>query len=257
MIFNEPVSLTDIIGLLVSLVFFVIAAVYDLKIREVPDKVWLAYGFIGLVITVLRLYSGFESVYLITISIVSSVILSLVMAHLGVFGGADAKGMICLSLAVPLVPVGFRYVVVWFLAPFFPLVILTLGYLLSFSMSLFLAIRNICGYLRYRSSMFDGFHDESFVKKIFVVLTGYRCNVEMLKTARFLYPMERIVTSKEGLRRRFDLSFSIADDKSTSLSGFLEALASVGNPNMVWVTPGLPMIVFFLLAVVIVIVVNL
>jgi preflagellin peptidase FlaK len=258
MIFNEPVSLTDIIGLLVSLVFFVIAAVYDLRIREVPDKVWLAYGMIGLVIAILRLYSGFnQSIYLMAISIVSSVILSLVMARLGVFGGADAKGVICLSLAVPLVPVGFRYVVVWFLAPFFPLVILTLGYLLSFSMSLFFATRNIWGYLRCRSLMFEGFHDESFVKKIFVVLTGYRCNVEMLKTARFLYPMERIVTSEEGLRRRFDLSFSIADEKNTSLSSFLEALPSVGNPDMIWVTPGLPMIVFFLLAVIVVIVVNL
>jgi len=181
----------------------------------------------------------------------------LVMAHLGVFGGADAKAMICLSLALPLVPVGFRYVGVWFLVPFFPLVILTLGYLLSFSLSLFFALRNICGYLRYGSSMFDGFHDESFVKKIFVVLTGYRCNPEMLKAARFLYPMEHVVTGKDGLRRRFDLSFSIADEKDASLRSYLEALPSVGNPSMIWVTPGLPMIVFFLLAVIIVVAANL
>ncbi|MGO9645440.1 MAG: A24 family peptidase C-terminal domain-containing protein [Candidatus Bathyarchaeia archaeon] len=257
MIFNEPVSLTDIVGLLVSLVFLAIAAVYDLKTREVSDKVWLAYGLIALAITALRLYSGFESIYLMTISIVSSVILSVVMAHLGVFGGADAKAMICLSLAVPLVPVGFRYAVLWFLVPFFPLIILALGYLLSFSMSLFFAIKNVCGYLRYGSSTFDGFHDESFIKKIFVVLTGYRCDFEMLKASRFLYPMERIVPSNEGLRRRFDLSLSIADEKDNSLSSFLEALPSVGNPEMIWVTPGLPMIVFFLLAVIVVVLVNL
>jgi preflagellin peptidase FlaK len=257
MIFNEPVSFTGIIGLIVSLVFLVIAAVYDLRIREVPDKVWLAYGSIGLVITILRLYSGFESIYLMTISIASSFILSVVMDHLGVFGGADAKAMICLSLVVPLVPPGVQYVGLWFLAPFFPLIILTLGYLLSFSMSLFFAIRNICSYLRYGSSMFDGFHDESFVKKIFVALTGYRRNVKVLRTARFLYPMERIDTSNGEVRRRFDLSFSIADEKSTSLSSFLETLPSVGNPNMIWVTPGLPMIVFFLLALIVVIVANL
>jgi len=106
--------------------------------------------------------------------------------------------------------------------------------------------------------MFDGFHDESFVKKIFVVLTGYRCNPETLKTARFLYPMEHVVTSKDGLReRRFDLSFSIADEKDASLSNYLEALPSVGNPSMIWVTPGLPMIVFFLLAVIIVVAAHL
>jgi len=249
---------SDIIGLLASLVFFVIAAVYDLRIREVPDKVWLVYGLIGLGLIAMRLYSGLESFYLMAISIVLSVILSLVMAHLGVFGGADAKAMICLSLAVPLVPVGFRYVVVWFLVPFFPLIILTLGYLLSFSSSLFFALRNICGYLRDGSSMFDGFHDESFVKKIFVVLTAYRCNPEMLQAARFLYPMEHVVTGKDGLReRRFDLSFSIADEKDATLSNYLEALPSVGNPSMIWVTPGLPMIVFFLLAVIIVVAANL
>lgn len=257
MIFNEPVSFTDIIGLLVSLVFLVIAAVYDLRVREVPDKVWLGYGLIALAITALRLYSGFESIYPMTISIVSSVILSVVMAHLGVFGGADAKALICLSVAVPLVPVGFRYVVLWFLAPFFPLIILALGYLLSFSMILFFTIRNICDYLRYGTSMFDGFHDESFVKKIFVVLTGYRCQLEVVKAARFLYPMERIVHSKEGLRRRFDLSFGIAEEKDASLSSFLKGLPSVGNPSIIWVTPGLPMIVFFLLAVIVVIVANL
>jgi len=257
MIFNEPVSWTDITGLFISLLFLVIAAVYDLRIREVPDKIWLGYGLIALAITAIRLYSGFESIYLMTISIVSSVILVVVMAHLGVFGGADAKAMVCLSLAVPLVPVGFRYAVLWFLAPFFPLVILALGYLLSFSMALFLAVRNICDYLRCGSSMFDGLHDESFVKKIFVVLTGYRCKVEMIKTSCFLYPMERIVPSKEGSRRRFDLSFSIAEEKSASLNSFLNDLPSVGNPSMIWVTPGLPMIVFFLLAVIVVIAVNL
>ncbi|HYW00854.1 MAG TPA: A24 family peptidase, partial [Candidatus Acidoferrum sp.] len=100
---NPPSS--DTIGLLASLVFFVIAAVYDLRIREVPDKVWLMYGLIGLGLIAMRLYSGLESIYLMAISIVLSVILSLVMAHLGVFGGADAKAMICLSLALPLVPV--------------------------------------------------------------------------------------------------------------------------------------------------------
>jgi len=257
MIFNEPVSLTDIIGLLVSFVFLAIAAVYDLRIREVPDKVWLGYGLIALTITVVRLNSGFESIYLMTISIVSSVILSVVMAHLGVFGGADAKAMICLSLAVPLVPVEFRYAVVWFLAPFFPLVILALGYLLSFSMALFFIVRNTCDYLRYGSSMFDGFHDESFVKKIFVVLTGYRCNIQMIKTAPFLYPMERIVPATEGLRRRFDLSFSIAGETDAPLSSLLKDLPSVGNPSMIWVTPGLPMIVFFLLALIVVIIANL
>jgi preflagellin peptidase FlaK len=257
MIFNEPVSFADTTGLLVSLLFLVIGAVYDLRIREVPDKIWLGYGLIALAITTIRLYSGLESIYLMTISIVSSVILVIVMARLGVFGGADAKAMVCLSLAVPLVPVGFRYAVLWFLAPFFPLIILALGYLLSFSMALFLALRNICDYLRYGSSIFDGLHDESFVKKIFVVLTGYRCNVEMIKTSCFLYPMERIVPSKEGLRRQFDLSFSIAEEKSASLSSFLKDLPSVGNPNMIWVTPGLPMIVFFLLAVIVVIAVNL
>lgn len=257
MIFNESASLNGTIGLLASLIFFVIAAVYDLRIREVPDKVWVMYGLIGLGLIALRLYSGFESIYLMVISIVLSVILSLVMAHLGVFGGADAKAMICLSLAVPLVPLGFRYVVVWFLVPFFPLVILTLGYLLSFSLCLFFAIRNICGYFRYGSSMFDGFHDESFVKKIFVVLTGYRCNTETLRAARFLYPMEHVVAGKGGLRRRFDFSFSISDDKDAFLSGYLDTLPSVGNPSMIWVTPGLPMIVFFLLAVIVVVAVNL
>jgi preflagellin peptidase FlaK len=258
MVVSDPVPFTDIAALLVSLVFLVVAAIYDLKMREVPDKIWVGYMLFGLAIILLRIYSdGPGAIYLMAISVALSVGVCWLMAHFNVFGGADAKALICLSLTVPLVPQGFRYEVVWFLAPLFPMIILALGYLLSFSMSLLFCIRNLFDYFRDGSSMFDGHHDEPLFKKTIAVVTGYRRKVEVVRNARFMYPLERITRSANGSHREFDLSFSISEEKDSSLSAFLEALPSVGNPSTVWVTPGLPMIVFFLLALIVVISVNL
>jgi len=258
MFLSDSVTLIDIAALLASMVFLAAAAVYDVKSREVPDKIWATYLLIGLAMTILRIYSGYTvAPYLIAVSVASSVGICLLMAYTNIFGGADAKALICFSLAVPLVPHGFRFTVIWFLAPLFPLIILTLGYLLSFSTSLLFCVRNLRDYFRHGSSMFDGFHDEPLFKKAFAVLTGYRRKVEEVRNARFLYPLERVATSEDGARRKFDLSFSIAEEKDFSLGTLLDALPSVGNPSMIWVTPGLPMVVFFLLALIVLICANL
>jgi archaeal preflagellin peptidase FlaK len=257
--FTENSFLIDAVALLISSIFLAIASICDLRKREVPDKLWIIFGSVGLIITGLRLYGGYTSPLLLTISILVSLAIGFVMSYVGIFGGADGKAIICLSLAVPLVPAGNRFVVVWFLSPFFPLIVLTLGYLLSFLVSLSFLARNLLAYLREGSSMFDGLHDESFVRKLFAIVSGYRLDREKLITKPFVYPMERVVTDEEGRkRRRFDLSLGIGDDDHDRfVNEFLNSLGAVGGPRLVWATPGLPMMVFFLGALVFLIAVNL
>ena len=107
--------------------------------------------------------------------------------------------------------------------------------------------------------MFDGLHDESFARKLFAIVSGYRLDPERLITKPFVYPMEHVVTDEEGRkRRRFDLSFGIGDEEHDQfVNEFLNSLEEVGSPKLVWVTPGLPMMVFFLGALVLLIAVNL
>ena len=259
MTFTQIPSLIDAISLLISAVILTIASICDLRKREVPDKLWIIFGSIGLITTGLRLYGGYNSPLLLMISIFVSLAVGLVMSYLGIFGGADGKAIICLSLAVPLVPVSIRIVIVWFLSPFFPMIVLALGYLLSFLVSLSFLARNLLAYLQESSSMFDGLHEESFARKLFAVISGYRLDPERLIAKPFVYPMEHVVTDGERRkRRRFDLSLGIGDDDHDHfVNKFLNSLGEVGSPKLVWVTPGLPMMVFFLGALVFLIAINL
>ncbi len=45
-------ELLDTLSILVTLVFFSLGSYYDMKAREVSDKVWLVYAPIGIGLTV-------------------------------------------------------------------------------------------------------------------------------------------------------------------------------------------------------------
>ncbi|MFW9990590.1 MAG: prepilin peptidase, partial [Candidatus Odinarchaeota archaeon] len=102
--------LLEIIAGCSGLAFLTYASFYDLKKREVEDSVWkwmliVAFGF-----NVLRLIFSFSQAnwmgtwIRIIIAMISGITVAFVAIILGVWGGADAKAMICIAILSPLSP---------------------------------------------------------------------------------------------------------------------------------------------------------
>lgn len=100
----DTFSASEYVSVAITLVFLTIAAISDLKTREVPDKVWLAFGPIGLALTIYRTFVD-PSVLLFTgVSVGLSILVAFGLVFFGLAGGADAKALMCLGLTLPLPP---------------------------------------------------------------------------------------------------------------------------------------------------------
>jgi preflagellin peptidase FlaK len=226
--------------------FLLFGAWSDLKMREVSNKLWAVSLPIVTTITVIRMVLSMDLLLLNLISIALSIIVSLAIFEGGFFGGADAKAMICLGVALPLFP-GIFHPVLGCFHPFFPIIVLSNGFLISLVSILYVVAKNLEWKLRVRGLLLYGFEEEHFLKKLLVVLSGYKVELDELRKRPHLIPIEDVDEAGGVPRRKMRLFADVEADTDVVI-GRLEKYASAGLvPSMVWVTPGLPMLVFILL----------
>jgi preflagellin peptidase FlaK len=242
-------QLQDLAAVSVSIIFFALGSYFDIKTREVSDKVWLLYGPIGATLTTARVVLEPPTLILTLESIGLTTVVSLGLFYLGLFGGADAKAIICLGLTIPLPPTIFSPII-GYLHPFFPVAVVILGFVLSISVAIWLGARNLLLFLSQGPHMFDGITKESAWRKFTACISGYPANPSHLTTTNYLYPMEKIVDDNENAHREFHLFYSAEVDREKMISEYLEKLPKVGSPSRVWVSPGLPMLVFITLGII-------
>jgi len=251
----NPIELSEYISVIISLVALTLGSISDLRTREVPDKVWAVYAPIGLGLTIFRLFLDPSLLILTLASVGLSFLIGLGMVFFGLAGGADAKAMMCLGLALPLPPtimnpaLGFRH-------PFFPIAVLATAYICSLSVAFWMLGRNLVQLTLEHVKLFDGFEKEPRWKKAIALLTGYRTSVERLRQTFYLYPMERVVEDENGARRALELYSSPDVDRDQDVAEFSASLQKVGLPASVWVTPGLPLLLFIFLGMLIVLVLG-
>ena len=142
-----PLELLNTLSILVTLVFFSLGSYYDLKAREVSDKVWLAYAPIGIALTIGHLIVDPSALFLAAVSAGLTVLIAFGLFYLGLFGGADAKAILCLGATMPLTPSTYQ-TLIGYVHPFFPLVVTITSYLCSTSVIIWLGLRNIGRYFR-------------------------------------------------------------------------------------------------------------
>ena len=244
----DAIEASEFAAILLTLFFFVLSSVYDLKTREVDDKVWLVYGSIGAALTASRLILDPSALIVTAISIAVATVLALGIFYFGLFGGADAKAIICLGLTLPLAPVSFQSVL-GYPHPFFPVTAMIMGYICSASVAVWFGVRNSITYARLGGRMFDGLESEPKWRKLMAFLTGYRAGVSKLRSTFYLYPMEEVPAG--AAKRSFKFFFDAEIDRDQLVSSFVESLSRVGYQGDVWVTPGLPMLLFILMGLVI------
>ena len=207
----------NIVGAAVMLLY---TSYLDMKKREVEDKIWLIFGAIGVALQVYEILNGYANIVSLGISLALATIIGLGLFFIGFYGGADGKALIVLAILVPQFnPRVGLYTIA-------PLMVLTNGVLISILLPVSILLLNCARLLRHQE-IFEGF-SEPFHRKLLACLLGFKQTGE---PRDFQFIMEKTVKHEDGSTlRKFD--FSLMHDEFETESG-------------TWVTPGIPLLVFF------------
>jgi len=237
-------EILDGVRVLLSLSFLFFASWSDWEKREVSDVVWLVMAPLAFVLTTFQ-YTVF-SPHLLQFYVLSFVVtaaLAVTLFYAGAFGGADAKALICLALALPSYPSYLFGSSAVSVSPLFPITVFSNGVLLAAFTVVYAVVRNLVWRLRTGGKFFEGFENESTWRKALVFLTGYKVKATALKKGH-LYPLEDIDITKTGENERQLLVLPRDEKAEGVVEKILSATREERLPNEVWATPGLPLLIF-------------
>jgi len=230
----------DGVRIALCLGFLIYASWSDFKKREVGNWVWAILAPSAFALTSLQFFMfAPESLYVYALSLASTSALSITLFYAGAFGGADAKALICLSLALPSYPANLFQPYSGFVSPLFPITVFCNAVLMA-AMSVFYAvIRNYVWKRKTGKKFFEGFEKESGWRKILVFLCGYKVNITELEKKEHLYPLEDFNYNERKL-----LVVPKDEGRSGVVGRIQEARREGKLQNEVWATPGLPLLIF-------------
>ena len=199
------------IRILSALIMLSIATTIDVWKREVNDILWIIFGAISVVLIFFE-PSMTNSIINIGISLIVAPI-ALLIWRVGIFGGADALGLIVLAALAPQLSLSGNTVT--------PLTTLTNAAIISVAPIFLNLIRNLIAISRHKN-IFEGF-EETRLKKISAMFLGYRA-----KNPKYSFTIEKV----QGNHKKIDFSFHHAENTQ-----FCD------KPDT-WVTPGIPYILY-------------
>ncbi len=248
---------------MISIVFLLYASWSDYKTREVTDRVWIAYAPIALALSLAELLLYEPSMLpLFGLSVGITVGIAFLLFYAGGFGGADSKAFMCLAVALPFFPAAvIKPLAANGLSPIaqtiFPVTILSNSVLIAALFALGFLVVNLCR-LRNGKPLFEGsLAQESAGKKLLVLVTGLKYSTAELQAKWHIYPMEDIAenkTSDAALERK--IVVLPKDEERDALVARLSKAADAGKIGKVWATPGLPMLIFVTVGLVLALVVG-
>ena len=201
------------IRILFALVMLGTATIIDIRSREISDFLWIVFGGISVVLLFFE-PNIIESASGVGFSLIVAPLV-LILWRFGLFGGADALGLIVLSALAPMATLTGSVVS--------PFSIVVNSALLSVSPMIFNFIRNSILVAR-KEDIFQDF-DETTSKKIFAMFLGYRS-----KNPKYSFSLETQV----GKKKRLNIALHHSDT------------AEYCTTPDTWVTPGLPFMIFIL-----------
>lgn len=241
----------DSARVVVCLLFLTAASIHDIRTREVPNRVWIVFAPIGLTLTLISLaLSGWNQTTILMWLVTAAVTVGLSMAlfYLGLFGGADAKALMCLAAAMPIQPnissikpllgsyMGAHYA----LPP--PISTFNNAVLMATFLVVIILAKNLIDLAKYGRKIFYGLERTSLATKIFALLTGYRVEVEKLRSGKHHYIiLEEFSRGENGtIKRRLKLLQRLnIEENNAAGKSIPEDLK-----GKIWVTMGLPFLTF-------------
>jgi preflagellin peptidase FlaK len=235
----------DGLRVLVSLIFLAYASWSDFRKREVSNKVWVIFAPLALALTSLQfLVFSPQSLRTFALSFVITSVLSITLFYAGAFGGADAKALICLSLVLPSYPTDLLQPSFSLISPLFPISVFCNAVLLAALSVFYVLSRNYLWKRRTGKKLFEGFEKESIGRKILTAISGYKIKVVELEKEKFLYPLEDVRVAETGETMSKLIVMPKDEEREEIVERILEASREGRLQSDVWVTPGLPMLVF-------------
>jgi len=239
----------DVARVALILSFLVYASWSDWKKREVSNRVWVVLAPLALLLTSVQyvLFAGDLLIYVISFTVMSG--LAIVLFYAGAFGGADAKALICLSLALPQFPIDLfsafasstSAVIV---SPLFPITVFSNSVLLAALTVVYALVRNLLWKLKTGDKLFEGFESESTGRKVLAAITGYKINVAKLRRHEYMYPLEDISAADGSQVERKLLVMPKDEGREQIVDRISKAVENGKIQNDIWATPGLPMLIF-------------
>jgi len=230
----------DGVRIALCLGFLIYASWSDYKTREVNNWVWAILAPSAFALTSLQFFMFTpKSLYTYALSFGVTSALAITLFYGGAFGGADAKALMCLSLALPLYPVSLLQPYSGFVSPLFPITVFCNAVLMAALSVFYAAVRNYLWKHRTGNRLFAGFKKESGWRKLLVFLCGYKVDIAELEKKEHLYPLEDF----NGNERKL-LVFPKDDSRSEVVGRIQKARREGKLQNWVWATPGLPLLVF-------------
>ena len=238
----------------VTMVILIYASWSDFKTREVSNRVWVIYAPIAIVLSLAEflIYEP-SKLLLFGASVGLTIGLAFLLFYSGGFGGADSKALMCIAVALPFAPTAFTPV--FGISPtsqfIFPLTIFSNGVLFAAASGIYMILRNLTWHKKMGKKMFTGsLAEESIGKKILVLITGYRVPLAKLQAKWHVFPMEDFEDGENGLERK--LVVVPRDEGRDGIVDRLSIAAKAGKiDSYVWATPGLPLLIFITLGLIV------
>ena len=242
----------------ITAAFLIYASWSDYKTREVSNRVWAIYAPIAIALSLsdLLLYDP-SKLALFGVSVGFTVGLALLLFYSGAFGGADSKALMCIAFSLPFAPITlFTPILANSLSPvsqfIYPLTIFSNAVLFAAASGLYMILHNFVWHKKNGKEMFTGtLAHESVWKKILILITGYKVTIAKLKEKWHVFPMEDVESEGENTLKR-KLVVIPSDDRRDGIVERLSNAAQAGKiDTYVWAAPGLPMLIFITLGLIV------
>ncbi len=199
------------IRIVLAMIMLSIASLIDIWKREINDALWIGFAALAMVL----IFIEPDLIYILKNIGISLIIAPVVLIiwRVGIFGGADALGLMVLAALAPHASFSSGLIT--------PFTTLTNAAIISVIPIFTNATRNIIALLNH-NDIFEGF-DETRSKKTLAIFLGYRA-----KNPKYSFSIE----TTEGNRKKLDFSLKHAEK------------AEFCNTSDTWITPGIPYILY-------------
>jgi len=232
-----------------TLIFLLYASWSDYKTREVSNNVWLLFAPPALALTLIELFSYGETLSVLSYGMCFGLTaaFAVILFYFGGFGGADAKALMCLALALPFYPsnlLTFLERVSPISEIFFPVTVFSNSVLLAAAAAVYMFLRNVAWHLMTGNRLFEGYENASLGRKVLVLITGYKVSIAKLREKWHIYLLEDIEECNENTLKRRLVVIPRDENRNVMVEKLAKAVETGKISDAVWATPGLPMLIF-------------